>query len=171
MQIPTQAQKILEQGTIQLKLDRIAFEILEHTFGVNEITFIGIQEGGYVMASILQQLVEQYDANKKITLCSLTINKPEPLSEKVILNPDVDLSQKHIVLIDDVANTGKTLFYAFQRIIRYPIQHLTTCVLVDRTHKKFPIKSDIVGFQMATTYNEHIIVQLDGTTIEGVYLF
>jgi len=44
-------------------------------------------------------------------------------------------------------------------------------VLVDRTHKTFPINADIVGFPIATTLNEHIIVKIENEKVEGAYLF
>jgi len=171
MEIPASAQKILDAQTAELKLDRIVFQILENTFHSSSIVLLGIEEGGFVIAGKLSEKIKIYYPQKTIELLSLTIDKINPVGKKIALNPHTDLNGKTIVLIDDVANTGKTMFYAFNELTKYNIEKLVTCVLIDRTHKKFPIQSDIVGLQMATTFNEHIIVKIEQNKVEGAYLF
>lgn len=171
MIIPQNAQIILDKKTALLKLDRMAIQILEKTFHNDEIILVGIKDGGLVIANELNKLILQYDQNKKIQIASIYINKPNPLSEEIILGGLNDLNQKCVVLVDDVANTGKTMFYVFKKLVEYDIKHLITCVLIDRTHKKFPIQSNIVGLQLATTFNEHIIVKFSNNIIEHAYLF
>jgi pyrimidine operon attenuation protein/uracil phosphoribosyltransferase len=171
MIIPAHAQVILNQETALLKLDRIAFQILEKTYKCNDIVMIGILDGGFCIAEKLSKIIEIHQPEKNIQLVSMFINKQEPLKAEILLHGIDNLNDKTIVLVDDVANTGKTMFYAFKKLVEYNIQQLITCVLIDRTHKKFPIQSDIVGLQMATTYNEHIIVKFNHHEIENAYLF
>lgn len=171
MEIPASAQKILNAQTAELKLDRIVFQILENTFNSSSIVMIGIEEGGFIIAKKLSEKIKNYYPHKSIELLSLTIDKINPVGKNIQLNPNIDLNGKTIVLVDDVANTGKTMFYTFNELTRYNIEKLITCVLIDRTHKKFPIQSDIVGLQMASTFNEHIIVKIEQGEVEGAYLF
>lgn len=171
MEIPASAQKILNAETAALKVDRIVFQILENTFHSPEIVMIGIKDGGYIIAEKVIEKIKHYYPEKKVALLSLTIDKINPVENTILLEPSSDIEGKTIVLIDDVANTGKTMFYTFNELTKYKIEKLITCVLIDRTHKKFPIQSDIVGLQMATTFNEHIIVKIENNEIEGAYLF
>lgn len=171
MEIPQSAQKILNSTKAELKLDRIAYQILENIFNSSSIVVIGILDGGYVIAEqLLSKIKEQYP-NKNYELLSLYIDKTNPVTEEIKLNKTIDLNNKTIVLVDDVANTGRTMFYAFRELSKYNLEKLITCVLIDRSHKKFPIQSDIVGLQMASTFNEHIIVKIENNIVEGAYLF
>lgn len=172
MVIPASAQKILDAQKIELKLDRMAFQALELTYGNDELVILGIEPGGGLdLAKIIAEKIAKYDANKKIEFSSIHINKPEPLKEEMYLKDAVDLNHKTILLIDDVANSGRTLFYALKPLTKFYPKKIIIAILVDRTHKTFPIKADIVGFPIATTLNEHIIVQIDNNVAEGAYLF
>jgi pyrimidine operon attenuation protein/uracil phosphoribosyltransferase len=172
MLIPTNAQKILDTEKIELKLDRMAFQALEMTYGNEELVILGIEPGvGLPLSKIIATKIKQYDATKQVEYSSIYINKPEPLSETVIIRDDLDLTNKTILIIDDVGNTGRTLFYALQPIAKFYVKKIIIAVLVDRTHKTFPIKADIVGFPIATTLNEHIIVKFENNVAEGAYLF
>ncbi len=172
MVIPASAQKILDAQKIELKLDRMAFQALELTYGNDELVILGIEPGGGLdLAKIIAGKIAKYDASKKIEFSSIYINKPEPLKEEMYLKDAVDLNNKTILLIDDVANSGRTLFYALKPLTKFYPKKIIIAILVDRTHKTFPIKADIVGFPIATTLNEHIIVQIDNNVAEGAYLF
>lgn len=172
MVIPSTAQKILDASSIELKLDRMAFQALELTYGNEELVIIGIAPGGgEALANTLASKIKAYDTSKKIEVTSITLNKPEPLKEDILLKDNVNLTNKTLMIVDDVGNTGRTLFYALKPLTRFYPKKIIVAVLVDRTHKTFPIKADIVGFPIATTLNEHIIVQFDGEVAEGAYLF
>jgi pyrimidine operon attenuation protein/uracil phosphoribosyltransferase len=171
MTIPANAHKILDAQKIELKLDRMAFQALEMTYDKDHIVILGIAPGGVTLAKKLMEKIKQYDGKKSIEFSSIHINKTEPLKEEIKLNDNLDLSGKTILIVDDVGNTGRTLFYALKPLTSYIPDKIIVVVLVDRAHKAFPINADIVGFPMATTYNEHIIVQFDGEQVEGAYLF
>lgn len=81
---------------------------------------------------------------------------------------DVDLEGRVVVLVDDVLMSGRTLMYAAAHLIGSPLKRLTTVVLVDRRHRSFPIRADIVGLTLSTTLQEHISVELGRT--DTVYL-
>ncbi len=172
MIIPATAQKILDAQKIELKLDRMAFQALELTYDSDELVILGIEPGGGLdLAKIISNKITKYDPKKNVDFSSIYINKPEPLKEDAYLKDDLDLNNKIILLIDDVGNSGRTLFYALKPLTKFYPKKIIIAVLVDRTHKTFPIKADIVGFPIATTLNEHIIVQIVKEVAEGAYLF
>lgn len=172
MQIPSTAQKILDKDKIELKLDRMAYQALELTFGDDELVVLGIEPGGgLALAKTIVQKIQQTDSTKNIQFSSIYINKPEPLKEDVVIKNDIDFNGKTILIVDDVGNTGRTLFYALKPLTKFQPKKIIIAVLVDRMHKTFPIKADIVGFPIATTFNNHIIVQFEENTAEGAYLF
>ena len=76
---------------------------------------------------------------------------------------DIDESlfkNKVVIIVDDVANTGRTIFFAFKPFLDILTKKVEVAVLVDRKHKSFPIKVDYVGLSLATTLKENIKVQL-----------
>jgi pyrimidine operon attenuation protein/uracil phosphoribosyltransferase len=73
-------------------------------------------------------------------------------------------------LIDDVANSGKTLSFALKPFLEYQPKKIQTLVLVERSHKAFPVQPDYVGLSVATTIQEHIYVEVEGETVMGAYL-
>lgn len=172
MIIPSNAQKILDTQKIELKLDRMAFQALEMTYGINDLVVLGIEPGGGVaLSKIIAEKIKQNDATKNVEYSSIYINKPSPLSEEVVIRNGIDLTNKTVLIVDDVGNSGRTLFYALKPLAAFSLKKIIIAVLVDRTHKTFPIKADIVGMPIATTLNEHIIVQFNDDVAEGAYLF
>ena len=81
-----------------------------------------------------------------------------------------DLHSKVVILVDDVANTGRTIFYAFKPLMESLPGKIEVAVLVDRTHKMFPIKVDYVGLSLATTLKENISVKIVGVEEMEVHL-
>lgn len=171
MEVPATANKILDREKIKLKLERMAFQALELTYGEKELVIIGIESGGFSLAKSLAAVIQENDAKKKVQVTSLYINKPQPLSEDIRLGTNIELNGKAVIVVDDVGNTGRTLFYAMKPIIDQQPKKLFIAVLVERMHKVFPVKADIVGFPIASTYNEHIIVKFKQDVAEGAYLF
>jgi pyrimidine operon attenuation protein/uracil phosphoribosyltransferase len=170
--IPAHAQKILDERKINQKLQRIAYQILEQNEEAKELVFLGIEDSGLYLAKQIKDLVKERNPDLDINITALYINKENPLSEKIVLRKDIDVNYKNIILIDDVANTGKTMFYALQVLMQSLPEKVSVAVLIDRLHKKFPIAPDFVGFSLATTYTNHIIVDFDKDhKATGAYLF
>ncbi|MCO5230242.1 MAG: hypothetical protein M9958_03700 [Chitinophagales bacterium] len=170
--IPKDAQKILSSQQIEQKINRMALEILELHYNRTEIVLLGIENGGYQLASLLLKRIKSIQ-NIHIEIASIYVNKETPYSEASRINEEQqNLNNKAIILIDDVGNSGSTLFHALQTI--YPLHPISihVAVLIDRTHKRFPIKADIVGMDLATTLTEHIRVVFDDNGApEGAYIF
>ena len=160
--------KILNHHQIDQKLQRLAYEILEENHPVKQLYFIGINNSGYSFGEMLK---ERYDkiSGKESTMGRVLLNPAEPTSTEVTLDT-TSLNGKHIILVDDVANTGRTLFYAMKPILDYLPKKVEAAVLVDRKHKRFPIKVDYVGLSLATTLKENINVSLSKSGQLSAYL-
>jgi pyrimidine operon attenuation protein/uracil phosphoribosyltransferase len=161
---------ILDTNEINQKTKRIAYQLLEQNDTVKELILIGIQPNGYKYAQQLQNEIEAIDG-VKVTLLSLTMNKKEPNGREINLETGkLNLDQKTVVLVDDVANTGKTLYYALKPIMNFTPAKVQAVALVDRQHKLFPVSPDIVGLSLSTTLQEHIAVEYDSKGNGKAYL-
>lgn len=159
---------ILTESQIEQKLKRMAFEIWEKNSDEKELTLIGIENIGAIVAGKIADLLKAISP-LKIKLISLTINKKNPLQDKISLTTD-PLNNKVVVLIDDVANSGKTLLYAIKPLLDFGPKKIQIAVLVDRKHKNFPVTPDIIGHSVSTTLQENIIVNFDGHKLTGAHL-
>lgn len=158
---------ILDKERISSKLRRMAYEIWERNSDEKEIIVIGIDGSGKIVAANLVEILKEISP-LKIRSITVTINKKSPLD--FVFDIDENLSGKTIVLVDDVANSGKTLMYCLNGILSYDLKKVMVAVLVDRKHKSFPIATDIVGHTIATTLQNHIEVETKGKKVVGVYL-
>jgi pyrimidine operon attenuation protein / uracil phosphoribosyltransferase len=162
--------KILNDKQIRQKIKRLTIQILENNFDQPEIILAGINNNGLEMASLLMhELVSRTDI--PITLTRICLSPAAPADNPIFIEmPTEQLRGKVIILVDDVANTGRTIFYAIKPLLEIVPEKVEVAVLVDRKHKSFPIQSDYVGLSLATTLKEHIDVQLKGVDEMAVYL-
>lgn len=158
---------ILDQETAEKKMHRMAYEILENNLGEDEIILAGIRVSGSVVARNIQALLQKI-GGLSIKLITITLDKKLP--SEVVLNEQIDFNNKVIIVIDDVANSGKTMLYAMKPFLGFHPKKIQTLALVERTHKTFPVKTDYVGLSVATTLQEHIYVEADETGIKGAYM-
>jgi len=159
---------ILTATQIEQKLRRMAFEIWEKNYREEEIFIIGIEEVGTAVASKIAEIIQEISP-LKTNLSSIRINKKSPLSDPIELNK-LSINKKSVILIDDVANSGKTLLYALRPLMDYEPSKIQVAVLVDRKHKNFPVVPDIIGHSVATTIQEHIIVNYQNGEFTGAHL-
>ncbi len=162
--------KLLDKRQIQQKIKRLAIQILEQNFGEKEIILAGINNNGMGFAKrIHRELIKLSDI--EFTLTSIRLSPADPLSEEVTIQLDSSqLENKVIIIIDDVANTGRTIFYATKPLLDIIPKKVEVAVLVDRKHKAFPIRVDYVGLSLHTTLQENIDVQILKTKDEAVFL-
>ncbi len=161
-------QIILTASDIQLKLQRIAIQVLENNFGVKSFELIGIIDRGAHIAELLKQELER-NKGIKANVHSITLDKANPLSKPILLKASgINFNNKVVILVDDVANSGKTLFYAIKPLMDFAPSKVQFAVLVDRQHKQFPIVPDYVGISISTTLQEMITVDIGGKTNEPV---
>lgn len=158
---------ILDAETVEMKLRRMAYEIVENNLGENHIILVGIQDNGSVIARNVERILKQV-SSLRVELISLSLDKKNP--GPVRLSHETGFNGKVIILVDDVANSGKTLLYSLKPFLDYHPKKIQTLTLVERTHKIFPINLDYTGLSVATTLQEHIYVEVDGEIIKGAYM-
>jgi pyrimidine operon attenuation protein/uracil phosphoribosyltransferase len=149
---------ILDNESVNKKIDRITHQIIEENFNEKELIIIGVSKNGFLIAEKITKLLNQLNKSLKVDLTELYINKTKPLKESIEIKPNLSCENKKVILIDDVLNSGRTLMHAAAYVINLGIKKMNTIVLVDRRHRLFPIKADWVGLTLSTTIQEHIRV-------------
>lgn len=161
--------KILNHQQIQHKIKRIAYQIYESNVDEKEIIVAGIEGGGLNLAKKIATVLRKI-TDAEITLCKVAMDKSNPLKSGVSTSlAESDFKDKSVVLVDDVLNSGTTLIYGVHRFLKTPLKQLKTAVLVNRNHKKYPVKADFKGISLSTSLNEHIRVTFNPKD-DAVYL-
>ncbi|MBW8684607.1 phosphoribosyltransferase family protein [Chitinophaga rhizophila] len=158
---------ILTQDVIEKKIKRIAYEIYENNSDEQEIIIAGIWDRGLIMAEKIAKILQEISP-LQIRLLRLDLNKQRP--EGVQLSEDIDFNGKVIILIDDVANSGRTMLYALKPFLQFLPRKIQTAVLVDRKHKSFPLSVDFVGYSLSTTLEDMVMVEMEEQEIKSAYL-
>lgn len=159
---------ILNQEQIALKLERMAWQIWELLSNETSVTLLGVEKNGVPLANALAKILRKI-SSLEVTVLPLKLPKKDPLAAAATLSGD--LNDRPVVLVDDVANSGRTLLYALKPVLDYLPSRILIAVLIDRKHKAYPVAPDIVGHSIATTLHEHIVVETtDGNYISGAYL-
>jgi pyrimidine operon attenuation protein/uracil phosphoribosyltransferase len=160
---------ILTNQEIEHKIKRIAYQIYETFVDEEEIVIAGIANNGYTFAKKIAQTLENI-SSIKVSLCEVQINKQNPeLPIHTSLTKE-QYANKGLVLVDDVLNSGTTLIYAVRHFIDVPLKKFKTAVLVDRNHKKYPVKADYKGISLSTSLLEHVQVVFDENGGSYAYL-
>ena len=152
--------KILNTDQIKKIVKRIAYQIHENNLECQEIILIGVHKNGYVLAEKINKELKQI-SKSSIELIAIKINKKNPLDEIELDCKKEYLKNKAIVLVDDVLHTGKTLIYCVKHLLDVTPNNFNTVVLIDRNHKKFPIKVDFKGISLSTFISDHVEVVFD----------
>ncbi|MFW5700779.1 MAG: phosphoribosyltransferase family protein [Cyclobacteriaceae bacterium] len=162
--------QILDETVIRRKIKRITYEIFEKNFQEKELVLAGVVGTGFNFARLI------YDELKKISpfeikLVKITLDKNAPLSGEVSLDVDINqMRNKTIVIIDDVLYTGHTFMQSLKPFLDIEINRIQTAVLINRSHKMFPIAADFVGYELSTTVKETIKVMLNDENL-AVFLY
>jgi pyrimidine operon attenuation protein/uracil phosphoribosyltransferase len=162
--------QILDAAQVQQKLNRLAYEVYENNFEEKSLLIVGIEGNGFKVAANLAEKLKEI-SKMKIKLSKIIIDKEKPWDKepKADFN-EKDYTNKTVVLVDDVMNSGKTLIYAVKLFLDKPVKKLSTVVLVDRSHTRFPVKADFVGLRLSTTLQERIEADFSKKGSEAVYL-
>lgn len=159
---------VLDHDRVQRKLMRIAAQLHEEHFEEKSLVLVGIAPRGLELAERLKHLIEG-NKGPACEVIALELDKTDPLGGAIrIAAPESAFKDRTVVLVDDVLMSGRTLMHAAAHLVRTPLKRLTTVVLVDRRHRGFPIRADIVGLTLSTTMQEHISVELGRK--DAVYL-
>ena len=149
---------ILNHKQIQHKIRRIAYQIYESNVDEEKIIIAGIEGGGLKFAKKIQKVLEEI-TSAEIILCKVSMDKTNPLESGVNTSiQEEDYRNESVVLVDDVLNSGTTLIYGVQHFLKTPLKRLKTAVLVNRNHKKYPVKADFKGISLSTSLQEHVQV-------------
>lgn len=149
--------QILNHEQIKHKIRRIAYQIYESNIKEREIILAGIDKKGYELAQRLEEELQDI-SSLQIILCKVKINKSKPLEKITTSLQPQDYQDKSVILVDDVLNSGTTLIYGVRHFLDVPLKQFKTVVLVDRNHKKYPVKADFKGLSLSTSLNETIKV-------------
>ena len=158
---------ILTSENVTRKIRRMAFEIAERNADCDSLIIAGIAGNGVIVAEAIIKELEGI-LTCPIELITIVIDKNNPL--QISTDRQINYDGKTVILVDDVANSGRILLYALKSFLEHQPKSIQTLVLVERSHKLFPLKSDYVGISLATTLQEHIFVEVDGQQVTGAYL-
>ena len=161
--------RILNKQQIHQKISRITYEIYENNYLEKKIYVAGIPSG-YKLAKLLVGELKKISPFE-IILLKVEFDKEKPSFDSIKVDCDPnELKGQVLILVDDVLHTGRTFLHSLRPFLDVDIKKIETVVLVNRSHKLFPISSDYTGYELATTLNDHIEVVLD-TGKFGVYLY
>lgn len=148
---------ILTHQEIQHKIKRISYQIFETFVDEKEIIIAGISKSGYVLAEKIASELRNI-SDLKVVLCEVHINKQNPQDTITTSITSDEYKNKALILVDDVLSSGTTLIYGVKHFLEVPLNKFKTAVLVDRNHKKYPVKADFKGISLSTSLQEHIQV-------------
>jgi pyrimidine operon attenuation protein / uracil phosphoribosyltransferase len=158
---------ILTKEAADKKMRRMALEVAERNYNEGELMLIGIKESGSIIArKIAAYLTDVFTGS--VQVLELWLDKKHPL--EINISDTVDFSGKNILLIDDVANSGRTMLYALKPLLNFHPQKIQTLALVERTHKIFPVNVDYTGLSVSTTPDQHIYVEVYGDEVGGAWI-
>lgn len=161
---------LLDEQAIKRALTRIAHEILERNKGTDNLVLVGIKTRGVYLAERLSKRIEQIEGEKvikgevDITLYRDDLSKKTENEEPMLKGTDipVDITNKTVVLVDDVLYTGRTVRAAMDAVMDLGRpEQIQLAVLIDRGHRELPIRPDFIGKNVPTSREEIVSVDLN----------
>lgn len=154
--------EVLNHKQVGQKITRMAFEIYERNLHASGgMVVAGISGMGTILGHLLATELRKISP-LQVEEVEVILDKQAVTATEIQLSNPIALKGKTIILVDDVLNTGKTLVYALKPFLEHEVEKIEIAVLVNRSHGLFPVKPDYTGFELATTYNEHIRVDFSG---------
>ena len=164
-----QKKQILDKAQIDQKIRRMAYEIYEQNHEQKEIILAGVDQNGLKLSISLKKEIDAI-SDIKVHVIKLDVEKDAPVQPKVALSDFPQIDQFTVVVVDDVLNSGRTMIYAIDPFLQLGAKKIQTAVLVNRSHKRYPISVDYKGLELATTIQEHIQVDLSESD-SSAYLY
>ena len=155
----TTQKRILEKSQIEQIIRRMAYEIYENNYDAQKIFLAGIDVNGEKIAELIKREMNAI-SDIPVDLIRIDIDKDAQSQPVVRLSKEPEIDNFTVVIVDDVLNSGRTMVYALDPFLKMSVRNIQTAVLVNRTHKRFPIAVDYKGFELGTTIEEHIHVKL-----------
>lgn len=158
---------ILSAEVADKKLRRMALQVAEQNYEATQLLLIGIKANGIFIAEIIRRYLKDVFKGEVLVL-ELSMDKKKPA--EISINKQIDFNGKTVLLIDDVANSGRTMLYALKPLLQQLPKKIQTLALVERTHKTFPVDVDYTGLSVSTTTDEHIVVEVKDGVVEGAWM-
>lgn len=156
---------LLSPHQVRQRISRLAWQVFEDHADEKQVVIVGILESGDAVATALCEALGSI-STLDIRHETIRIDKHAQVAGDFKLSADVNsLAGSCVVLVDDVLNSGKTLFYALRPFLNVDVKKIRTVVLVDRHHRRFPVTADFSGLSLATTLKEHVSVESDESGI------
>lgn len=159
--------QVLDHKKIIRICNRLAYQIIENSENKKSIILVGIKEKGYEVSKLIMQELNKICSNK-IILRHIEIDKTSPKNSLKCNLESTFKSSEKVFLIDDVLNTGKTLMYSVNKLLDYDFNSIKTVVLIDRNHKKFPVKVDFKGISLSTNYDDIVKLNFKKNNLEAI---
>ena len=157
--------EVVDDITMNRAITRITYEIIERNKELNQVVLAGIKTRGVHLAHRIQKRLAQLE---QIDIPVAEIDtKPfrddKKSQEDTTLIP-VDITDRQVILIDDVLYTGRTIRAAIDNLVSHGRpSRVSLAVLVDRGHRELPIRTDYIGKNIPTSRTEEIIVEMTET--------
>lgn len=163
--------EIIHKQKINFLIERMAYQLAEEYIAHQSLEIVGMEKSGFILASEIYKHLQRIAPSIQVSLSDIKIDKNEPEFSPIQMSKNIEyFENKNIVLVDDVINSGRTLFYALKPFLHLKINQLQTLVLIERKYKKYPISADFVGVSLNTTFLEHIEVVVENEEIQSVRL-
>ena len=159
--------QVLDHKKIIRICNRLAYQIIENSENKKSIILVGIKEKGYEVSKLIMRELNKICSNK-IILRYIEIDKTSPKNSLKCNLESTFKSSEKVFLIDDVLNTGKTLMYSVNKLLDYDFNSIKTVVLIDRNHKKFPVKVDFKGISLSTNYDDIVKLNFKKNNLEAI---
>jgi len=168
----TEKAAIMNAREMQRAIKRMAHEIVEANKGVENLVLLGVQRRGVPLAAKLADAISQIEGTEvprgalDITFYRDDLSKLGPAPQVASTEMPFDVSEKIVILVDDVLYTGRTVRAALDVIMDWGRpEAIRLAVLVDRGHRELPIRPDFVGKNVPTSAREIIkvkVMDIDG---------
>lgn len=158
---------ILQPEQVKQKIRRLAFQIWEANFDEQRILLAGVKNRGLQLAELLAADLREI-SGLQVEVTYIRLNKQNPVFDEITTGVDpADWRDGVVVVVDDVAHTGRTLLYALKPFMGQLYKRLQIAVLVDRAHKTYPVHADFMGLSLATTLQDtvEIVFEKDGVKV------
>ena len=156
---------ILDNDKILRICNRLSCQIIEESDDLNLTILVGIKEKGFEIAEIIKKRITFF-SKKDIKLYPIKIQKKID-DRKIIFDHKIP-KDCTVFIIDDVLNTGKTLFKSVNYFFNIGCENIKTIVLIDRDHKKYPVNVDIKGVSLSTNFEDTVRVLSENKKLKAV---
>ncbi len=157
--------RIMSPERVRRTLRRLAYEIIEHNRGADSVELFGIQRSGVPVAHAVAEEISAVEETN-VEACDLDVtpfrDDRSDLDSPAAPRHDVDVTDREVILIDDVVFTGRTARAALDAILQYGRpRSIQLVVLIDRGHREYPIQPDCTGRRLQTKHREQVVVETD----------